>query len=207
MQVNNDLYIQLLLGLIDNNIININLDGEELSIDKVEAIRNLRKKEPKKERDIYNIIDLDNINYIYNIYLTSKESKENKQKKAKKDDIDDENIVSVDLTDLVCKLKEVFKRFNYTSKWHTTSTSRRLITIINNKSPKIRLNPNQIMYAYMGYLTEMQNSGRPIEYIKGSEVFLTSAVYDYVEKTKMQYENKMKEKYGESWKKLKFKVK
>ena len=203
MQIDNDLFMQILLELVNNNIINFNLDGVELQIDKVDAVRNLRKKEPKKER--YSLTD--NINYIYNIYLLTKENKENTQKKAKKDELEEPDVLNIDLIELTTKLSDIFKKFGNGSKWHTTSTSRRLFTIINNKSSKLRLNPNQIMYAYMGYLTEMQNAGRPKEYIKGSEVFLTSAVYDYVEKTKAQYENKMKEKYGDGWKKLKFKVK
>lgn len=131
-------------------------------------------------------------------------NKNNNNKNTNISCIENENIVKVELDQLLTKIKHLFKVNQYGSKWHNTSTSKKLLTILTSKTKDKRLNPNQILLAYNQYLGEMRSLDREVNYIKGSEVFLTDAVYDYVEKTRPLYEKKMLESYGENWKKIKF---
>ena len=119
---------------------------------------------------------------------------------------ENENTVIVKLSDILTKIQNLFKLNHYGSKWHNTSTAKKLLTIFTAKTKDKRLNPNQVTLAYNQYLSEMRAMDREVNYIKGSEVFLTDAVYDYVDKTKPLYEKKMLELYGEKWSKIKFVV-
>ena len=102
---------------------------------------------------------------------------------------------------LIPKLFEYYKGslFDIIS-WHKTNTIKKLTTICNNKDKKKRLHPLLVLMAYGVYLAECRDSHKEIEFVKQSDTFLTSMVYDYAEQVE-GFEERVVQKYGENWEK------
>ena len=100
------------------------------------------------------------------------------------------------------KILEMYKRCGYEKKAknHKTNTIKKLTTICNNKDKKKRLHPLLVLMAYGVYLAECRDSNKEIEFVKQSDTFLTSMVYDYAEQVE-GFEERVVQKYGENWQK------
>ena len=195
---------------LETGVLGLEINGKPIEIDQIE----LRKKKVAKKKDYsINLTDDIKFNYSlsfnYNIIIESKESIDiniyTKESKEIEDKVKD-NLIELKFDDMANKLASIYNNYNYGSKWHRTVTMKKIVSLVNNSNRKKRLNPNQIIYAYTAYLAEMANLEREVQYIKGSDAFITNYLYDYIERTKPLYEQKMEEKYGSSWKKLRFRI-
>lgn len=117
-----------------------------------------------------------------------------------------EDTIFISLNEIIESIKNCYKKYGYSSKFHRSSTTKKLNSIFIAKTKTKFLFPLQILLSYELYLNEKYKTNTEIQYIKGSEVFLTDSVYDYSERIQPLFESKMIEKYGENWEKLKFKV-
>jgi len=115
------------------------------------------------------------------------------------------NNISYDIcvSDLLDTIKGLYNKLNYSKKFCRTATYKKILTILKAKD-KRKLYPLEIIYSYNQYLNEKYNDEVEVQYIKGSDVFLTSSIYDYVDKIKEIFEKEMINKYGAEWKKIKF---
>lgn len=107
---------------------------------------------------------------------------------------------SISISYIYNNIKEMYIKCGYKSKLHKTNTIKKLITICNNKDKKKRLHPLLVLMAYGVYLAECRDSHKEIEFVKQSDTFLTSMVYDYAEQVE-GFEERVVQKYGENWEK------
>ena len=94
----------------------------------------------------------------------------------------------------------MYIKCGYKSKLHKTDTIKKLKTICNNKDKKKRLHPLLVLMAYGVYLAECRDSHKETNFVKQSDTFLTSMVYDYAEQVE-GFEERVVQKYGENWEK------
>lgn len=210
--------------LLDTNVLNLTIDGEPITNDMLET---RKKKEPKKKELNINLTDNINLNYklsyTYNIninlkkenniykYIYLKKESPNSESltselKSTNQKSNKDNYIELKFDDMANKLAEIYKLYNYSNKWHKSVTMKRVVRLVNNVHIKDRCNPNHIIYAFTAYLSEMNALGRETQYIINSEKFVTNYLGDYLERTKSLYEEKMEEKYGKNWKKLRFRI-
>lgn len=114
-----------------------------------------------------------------------------------------DTIVISALNDIYTKIESMYKKCGYKDKLAKKDTITRLKTICNNTNKSKRLHPLQILLSYGAYLAECRKYGKDVQYVKQSNFFLTSMVYDYAEKTASDFEQRVVEKYGDGWKKYK----
>lgn len=114
-----------------------------------------------------------------------------------------DTIVISALNDIYTKIEFMYKKCGYKDKLAKKDTITRLKTICNNTNKSKRLHPLQILLSYGAYLAECRKYGKDVQYVKQSNFFLTSMVYDYAEKTASDFEQRVVDKYGDGWKKYK----
>ena len=105
---------------------------------------------------------------------------------------------SISISYIYNNIKEMYIKCGYKTKLHKTNTIKKLTTICNNKDKKKRLHPLLVLMAYGVYLAECRDSHKEIEFVKQSDTFLTSMVYDYAEQVE-GFEERVVQKYGENW--------
>lgn len=118
----------------------------------------------------------------------------------------DQLVKTIHITDILEKIRNLYKKFGYSTKFHKHSTYTKLLTLLKNPSKSKRLSPQEVVYSYNAYLTQCSSKEQDVQFVKGSEVFLSNAVYDYAELTRVYYEQAMEKAYGENWKKVKFNI-
>lgn len=133
------------------------------------------------------------------------EKNENEEKNVKNvNDLSMTNVknssYSISISYIYNNIKEMYIKCGYKSKLHKTDTIKKLKTICNNKDKKKRLHPLLVLMAYGVYLAECRDSHKEIEFVKQSDTFLTSMVYDYAEQVE-GFEERVVQKYGENWEK------
>ena len=107
---------------------------------------------------------------------------------------------SISISYIYNNIKEMYIKCGYKTKLHKTNTIKKLTTICNNKDKKKRLHPLLVLMSYGVYLAECRDSHKESDYVKQSDTFLTSMVYDYAEQVE-GFEERVVQKYGENWKK------
>lgn len=105
---------------------------------------------------------------------------------------------SISISYIYNNIKEMYIKCGYKSKLHKTETTKKLKTICNNKDKKKRLHPLLVLMAYGVYLAECRDSHKETDFVKQSDTFLTSMVYDYAEQVE-GFEERVVQKYGENW--------
>lgn len=133
------------------------------------------------------------------------EKNENEEKNVKNvNDLSMTNVknssYSISISYIYNNIKEMYIKCGYKSKLHKTDTIKKLKTICNNKDKKKRLHPLLVLMAYGVYLAECRDSHKESEFVKQSDTFLTSMVYDYAEQVE-GFEERVVQKYGENWEK------
>lgn len=133
------------------------------------------------------------------------EKNENEEKNVKNvNDLSMTNVknssYSISISYIYNNIKEMYIKCGYKSKLHKTDTTKKLKTICNNKDKAKRLHPLLVLMAYGVYLAECRDSHKESEFVKQSDTFLTSMVYDYAEQVE-GFEERVVQKYGENWKK------
>ena len=133
------------------------------------------------------------------------EKNENEEKNVKNvNDLSMTNVknssYSISISYIYNNIKEMYIKCGYKTKLHKTNTIKKLTTICNNKDKKKRLHPLLVLMAYGVYLAECRDSHKEIEFVKQSDTFLTSMVYDYAEQVE-GFEERVVQKYGENWEK------
>ena len=131
------------------------------------------------------------------------EKNENEEKNVKNvNDLSMTNVknssYSISISYIYNNIKEMYIKCGYKPKLHKTDTIKKLKTICNNKDKKKRLHPLLVLMAYGVYLAECRDSHKEIEFVKQSDTFLTSMVYDYAEQVE-GFEERVVQKYGENW--------
>lgn len=107
---------------------------------------------------------------------------------------------SISISYIYNNIKEMYIKCGYKTKLHKTDTIKKLKTICNNKDKKKRLHPLLVLMSYGVYLAECRDSHKESEFVKQSDTFLTSMVYDYAEQVE-GFEERVVQKYGENWEK------
>ena len=107
---------------------------------------------------------------------------------------------SISISYIYNNIKEMYIKCGYKKKLHKTDTIKKLTTICNNKDKKKRLHPLLVLMAYGVYLAECRDSHKETDFVKQSDTFLTSMVYDYAEQVE-GFEERVVQKYGENWEK------
>lgn len=107
---------------------------------------------------------------------------------------------SISISYIYNNIKEMYIKCGYKKKLHKTDTIKKLKTICNNKDKKKRLHPLLVLMAYGVYLAECRDSHKETDFVKQSDTFLTSMVYDYAEQVE-GFEERVVQKYGENWEK------
>lgn len=107
---------------------------------------------------------------------------------------------SISISYIYNNIKEMYIKCGYKSKLHKTDTIKKLKTICNNKDKKKRLHPLLVLMSYGVYLAECRDSHKGTDFVKQSDTFLTSMVYDYAEQVE-GFEERVVQKYGENWEK------
>ena len=107
---------------------------------------------------------------------------------------------SISISYIYNNIKEMYIKCGYNKKLHKTDTIKKLKTICNNKDKKKRLHPLLVLMAYGVYLAECRDSHKETDFVKQSDTFLTSMVYDYAEQVE-GFEERVVQKYGENWEK------
>lgn len=133
------------------------------------------------------------------------EKNENEEKNVKNvNDLSMTNVknssYSISISYIYNNIKEMYTKCGYKTKLHKTDTIKKLKTICNNKDKKKRLHPLLVLMAYGVYLAECRDSHKESEFVKQSDTFLTSMVYDYAEQVE-GFEERVVQKYGENWQK------
>lgn len=105
---------------------------------------------------------------------------------------------SISISYIYNNIKDMYIKCGYKSKLHKTDTIKKLKTICNNKDKKKRLHPLLVLMAYGVYLAECRDSHKETNFVKQSDTFLTSMVYDYAEQVE-GFEERVVQKYGENW--------
>lgn len=145
-------------------------------------------------------VDLETVTPTSTSSLTAPNEQPSSQQKANKGT---DTIVISALNDIYTKIEFMYKKCGYKDKLAKKDTITRLKTICNNTNKSKRLHPLQILLSYGAYLAECRKYGKEVQYVKQSNFFLTSMVYDYAEKTASDFEQRVVEKYGDGWKKYK----
>lgn len=107
---------------------------------------------------------------------------------------------SISISYIYNNIKDMYIKCGYKSKLHKTDTIKKLKTICNNKDKKKRLHPLLVLMSYGVYLAECRDSHKGTDFVKQSDTFLTSMVYDYAEQVE-GFEERVVQKYGENWEK------
>ena len=107
---------------------------------------------------------------------------------------------SISISYIYNNIKEMYIKCGYNKKLRKTDTIKKLKTICNNKDKKKRLHPLLVLMAYGVYLAECRDSHKETDFVKQSDTFLTSMVYDYAEQVE-GFEERVVQKYGENWEK------
>lgn len=107
---------------------------------------------------------------------------------------------SISISYIYNNIKEMYIKCGYNKKLRKTDTIKKLTTICNNKDKKKRLHPLLVLMAYGVYLAECRDSHKETDFVKQSDTFLTSMVYDYAEQVE-GFEERVVQKYGENWEK------
>ena len=195
------------LGLIfknENNIFQITNFEEIVGSETYWA---KKKREKRLEKDSVGQIptNVQNplISNIYNIKDNISDIDNNINNSIYNNKEEDKNIISISISDVLLKVREIYYNHECGKRYNKKDTLERLTRILNSKDKKKRLNHSQILLAYIGYFKECYIKGKE-SYLKCSETFLTSKVYDYVEKTQVQYEQAMQNKYGDNWRDIKY---
>lgn len=133
------------------------------------------------------------------------EKNENEEKNVKNvNDLSMTNVknssYSISISYIYNNIKEMYIKCGYNTKLHKTDTIKKLKTICNNKDKKKRLHPLLVLMAYGVYLAECRDSHKETDFVKQSDTFLTSMVYDYAEQVE-GFEERVVQKYGENWEK------
>lgn len=133
------------------------------------------------------------------------EKNENEEKNVKNvNDLSMTNVknssYSISISYIYNNIKDMYIKCGYKSKLHKTDTIKKLKTICNNKDKKKRLHPLLVLMAYGVYLAECRDSHKETDFVKQSDTFLTSMVYDYAEQVE-GFEERVVQKYGENWEK------
>lgn len=133
------------------------------------------------------------------------EKNENEEKNVKNvNDLSMTNVknssYSISISYIYNNIKEMYIKCGYGKKLRKTDTIKKLKTICNNKDKKKRLHPLLVLMAYGVYLAECRDSHKESEFVKQSDTFLTSMVYDYAEQVE-GFEERVVQKYGENWEK------
>lgn len=133
------------------------------------------------------------------------EKNENEEKNVKNvNDLSMTNVknssYSISISYIYNNIKEMYIKCGYKTKLHKTDTIKKLKTICNNKDKKKRLHPLLVLMAYGVYLAECRDSHKETDFVKQSDTFLTSMVYDYAEQVE-GFEERVVQKYGEDWEK------
>ena len=133
------------------------------------------------------------------------EKNENEEKNVKNvNDLSMTNVknssYSISISYIYNNIKEMYIKCGYKTKLHKTNTIKKLTTICNNKDKKKRLHPLLVLMAYGVYLAECRDSHKETDFVKQSDTFLTSMVYDYAEQVE-GFEERVVQKYGENWEK------
>ena len=133
------------------------------------------------------------------------EKNENEEKNVKNvNDLSMTNVknssYSISISYIYNNIKEMYIKCGYKKKLHKTDTIKKLTTICNNKDKKKRLHPLLVLMAYGVYLAECRDSHKETDFVKQSDTFLTSMVYDYAEQVE-GFEERVVHKYGENWEK------
>ena len=133
------------------------------------------------------------------------EKNENEEKNVKNvNDLSMTNVknssYSISISYIYNNIKDMYIKCGYKSKLHKTNTIKKLTTICNNKDKKKRLHPLLVLMAYGVYLAECRDSHKETNFVKQSDTFLTSMVYDYAEQVE-GFEERVVQKYGENWEK------
>lgn len=131
------------------------------------------------------------------------EKNENEEKNVKNvNDLSMTNVknssYSISISYIYNNIKEMYIKCGYKPKLRKTDTIKKLKTICNNKDKKKRLHPLLVLMAYGVYLAECRDSHKESDYVKQSDTFLTSMVYDYAEQVE-GFEERVVQKYGENW--------
>lgn len=145
-------------------------------------------------------VDLETVTPTSTSSLIATNEQPSSQQKANKGT---DAIVISALNDIYTKIEFMYKKCGYKDKLAKKDTITRLKTICNNTNKSKRLHPLQILLSYGAYLAECRKYGKDVQYVKQSNFFLTSMVYDYAEKTASDFEQRVVEKYGDGWKKYK----
>lgn len=145
-------------------------------------------------------VDLETATPTTTSSLIATDEQPSSQQKANKGT---DTIVISALNDIYTKIESMYKKCGYKDKLAKKDTITRLKTICNNTNKSKRLHPLQILLSYGAYLAECRKYGKDVQYVKQSNFFLTSMVYDYAEKTASDFEQRVVEKYGDGWKKYK----
>lgn len=138
-------------------------------------------------------------------FVENNEKNENEEKNVKNvNDLSMTNVknssYSISISYIYNNIKEMYTKCGYKTKLHKTDTIKKLKTICNNKDKKKRLHPLLVLMAYGVYLAECRDSHKESEFVKQSDTFLTSMVYDYAEQVE-GFEERVVQKYGENWQK------
>lgn len=131
------------------------------------------------------------------------EKNENEEKNVKNvNDLSMTNVknssYSISISYIYNNIKEMYNKCGYNTKLHKTNTIKKLTTICNNKDKKKRLHPLLVLMSYGVYLAECRDSHKGTDFVKQSDTFLTSMVYDYAEQVE-GFEERVVQKYGENW--------
>ena len=138
-------------------------------------------------------------------FAENNEKNENEEKNVKNvNDLSMTNVknssYSISISYIYNNIKEMYIKCGYKSKLHKTNTIKKLTTICNNKDKKKRLHPLLVLMSYGVYLAECRDSHKETDFVKQSDTFLTSMVYDYAEQVE-GFEERVVQKYGENWEK------
>ena len=133
------------------------------------------------------------------------EKNENEEKNVKNvNDLSMTNVknssYSISISYIYNNIKEMYIKCGYNKKLRKTDTIKKLKTICNNKDKKKRLHPLLVLMSYGVYLAECRDSHKETDFVKQSDTFLTSMVYDYAEQVE-GFEERVMQKYGENWEK------
>lgn len=145
-------------------------------------------------------VDLETVTQTTTSSLIATNEQPSSRQKANKGT---DTIVISALNDIYTKIEFMYKKCGYKDKLAKKDTITRLKTICNNTNKSKRLHPLQILLSYGAYLAECRKYCKDVQYVKQSNFFLTSMVYDYAEKTASDFEQRVVEKYGDGWKKYK----
>lgn len=146
-------------------------------------------------------VDLETVTPTTTSSLIATNEQPSSQQKANKGT--DTIVISVS-QDIYPQIKLMYEKCGYKTKasGHRTETEKRIKAICNNKSKTKRLHPLQILLSYGAYLAECRNVDKEIKFVKQSDTFLSSMVYDYADMVD-GFEERAVRKYGNSWKNYK----